>query len=185
MRGVICLSPRVHRVIDFLASHIFCGLLDVLAMYGVANVWLVFPIVSIWDVVMLYSWTLTLLILPIQAGVQIWSGVRLRSTPVLLFYYFQYDTTHNLPHHFLDPVRSRIGLVTVIILLLGALVAWPAYAVYGGFLLVGRFGFRLLDPVLYVEIVQAMAVGVSAIFVAYFALASASIIIVQWRRSFR
>jgi hypothetical protein len=164
------------------------GVLTFLAMYGVANVAMVFP-VGIVEValyaMMLYSWALTLTILPIQAGVQLWSALRLSTTPFLLTYYFQYDAAHMLPHRFLDPVRSRIGLATVIVLLLGGLVAWPVYAIYGGLLLVARFGPRLLTLDALVQFIRGLAVGVAVLFVLYFVLASLAIVIVQWRRSFR
>ncbi len=178
------MQSTLRRFGVFLGSHILSGVLTVLAMYGVANVGLVFP-VSLLDIMMLYSWILTLLILPIQAGVQVWSALRLAPTPVLLLYYFQYDATSTLPHHFLDPVRSRTGIFTVFILLLGGLVAWPVYTIYGALLLIARFGLRIFAIDFLVQLVQAMAIGVSGIFVAYFIVASLAIIFVQWRRSFR
>lgn len=150
-------------------------------MYGVANVGLVFPL-GLLDIMMLYSWVLTLVILPIQAGVQVWSVLRFEPTPILLTYYFQHDATGVLPHHFLDPVRSRSGLISVVVLLLGGLLAWPIYAVYGALLLVVRFGFQLLALEFLVQFVKAMAIGVSAIFVGYFILASLAILLLQWRR---
>ena len=177
-------SWNLRRIGAFLGSHLISGVLTALAMYGVANVGLVFPI-SLLGVMMLYSWVLTLLVLPVQAGVQGWSILRMAPTPVLLIYYFQHDETSNLPHRFLDPVRSRIGLVTVLLLLLGGLVAWPVYAVYGALLLVVRFGLQLFAIDVLVQFVQAMAFGVSTVFVAYFLFASLAIILVQWRRSFR
>jgi len=156
----------------------------VLAMYGVANVGFVFPLGLI-ELVLLYSWVLTLILLPVQAGVQLWTAAHLTATPILLTYYFQYDATRTLPHRFLDPVRSRIGLGTVVILLLGGLVAWPVYAVFGGLLLVVRFGPRLFTLDALLQLVRGLAVGVSALFVLYFVLASLAIVIVQSRRSFR
>jgi hypothetical protein len=164
-----------------LVSHLVTGVLTVVAMYGVGNVYLVFP-ASLTDAMMLYAWALTVLVLPIQAGVQVWSAIRLEPTPFLIIYYFQHDAVHNLPHGFLDPVRSRIGLATVVILLIGGLVAWPVYAIYGGWLLIARFGLRLFSIENIILFVQAMALGVSALFVAYLALASLAILLLQWRR---
>lgn len=178
----MAVSQRVQRGILFLVSHFGCGILTFLAMYGVANIGLVFP-VSFYDIMFLYSWVLTLLILPIQAGVQLWSLFHLTPTPLLLIYYFRFDATRTLPHRFLDPVQSRIGLLTVILLLIGGLVAWPIYAVYGGFLLIARFGLLLFTPQFVIIFIQGLVVGVAAIFVAYFVLASVAIIILQWRRS--
>ena len=151
-------------------------------MYGVANIYLVFP-VSFIDVMMIYAWILTLLILPIQAGVQVWSALRLEPTPLLLIYYFQHDASRNLPHQFLDPVYSRIGLATVILLLLGGVVAWPSYAVYGTLLLGVRatIGFHMFGLEFTALFVRAMSVGVSALFVAYFIIASLAILLLQWR----
>ena len=79
-------------------------------------------------------------------------------------------------------MRSRIGWVTVVILLLGALIAWPVYAFYGAWLLVVQFGLQLFALEAIIEIVQGLAVGVSAIFVVYFVIASLAILILQWRR---
>ncbi len=160
-------------------------------MYGVANVGFALQVILFevspqyaWILIGLlcYSWVLTLLILPIQAGVQIWSLLRLESTPLLITYYFQYDATRNLPHRFLDPVQSRIGLTTVLILLIGGLVAWPIFSFYGTFLLVVRFGPLLLTLDFVVLFIQGLAVGASAIFVTYFVLASLGVLILQWRR---
>ncbi|MFX1561845.1 MAG: hypothetical protein ACFFDP_00870 [Promethearchaeota archaeon] len=178
------MQSALRRFAVFLGSHILSGVLTILAMYGVANVGLVFP-ASFIDIMFIYSWILTLLILPIQAGVQFWSAIRLEPTPFLLLYYFQHDDTSTLPHHFLDPVRSRTGLFTVFILLLGGLIAWPIYSIYGALLLIARVGLQIFALDFLVQLVHAMAIGVSAVFVAYFLLASIAIIIVQWRRSFR
>ncbi|MFX1474374.1 MAG: hypothetical protein ACFFCO_02705 [Promethearchaeota archaeon] len=175
------MAQTLRRAGHFLASHLVTGVLTVLAMYGVGNVWLVFP-ATLTDIMMLYSWVLTMLVLPIQAGVQVWSAIRLEPTPFLIFYYFQHDAAHNLPHRFLDPVRSRIGLVTVVTLLIGGLVAWPVYALYGGWLLIARFGLGLFSLENILLFVQAMGIGVSALFVGYLVLASLAILLLQWRR---
>jgi hypothetical protein len=160
-------------------------------MYGVANIGLVFQVILfevilqyawVLVVLLLYSWILTFLILPIQAGVQIWSLIHLQPTPLLISYYFQFDATTNLPHRFLDPVESRIGLITVLLLLIGGLVAWPIYSFFGVFLLVARFGPLLFTFEFVILFIQGLAVGVSAIFVAYFIFASLGVLFLQWRR---
>jgi hypothetical protein len=175
---------RIRRMGEGLLSHVVTGLLTFLAMYGVANIGLVFP-VGVFEWLLLYSWGLTLLVLPIQAGVQIWSLLQRQSTPLLLVYYFQYDATTNLPHRFLDPVKSRIGLVTVIFLLIGGLIAWPIYAFYGAFLLIVQYGPLLLTLEFIIVFIQGLAVGTAAVFVAYFLLASLAILILQWHRKGR
>jgi hypothetical protein len=168
-------------------SHLAAGVLTFLAMYGVdavANVGLLFR-VGLVELILIYSWLVTLILLPIQTGIQLWSLAHLAPTPLLLTYYFQYDATRTLPHRFLDPVRSRIGLGTVIILLMGGLVAWPVYAFLGGLWLFARFGPRLFTLDALLQFIQGLPIGVSALFVLYFVLASLAIVIVQSRRSFR
>ena len=150
-------------------------------MYGVANIGLVFPVTP-FEILLLYSWVLTLFILPIQAGIQIWSLLRFEPTPFLIVYYFQYNTTTNLPHRFLDPVESRIGLITILLLLIGGIVAWPIYSFYGAFLLLVGFGPLLFTLEFVILFIQGLAVGVAALFVTYFILASLAILILQWRR---
>lgn len=177
-------AKQFRRIGWFLATHLFTGLLTFLAMYGVANIGLVFPVTP-FEILLLYSWVLTLFILPIQAGIQIWSLLRFEPTPFLIIYYFQYDTTTNLPHRFLDPVESRIGLITIILLLIGGIVAWPIYSLYGAFLLLVRFGPLLFTLEFVILFIQGLAVGVAALFVTYFILASLAILILQWRRKRR
>ncbi|MFW9934020.1 MAG: hypothetical protein ACFFDU_00640 [Candidatus Thorarchaeota archaeon] len=185
------MAHRIRRIGLFLGSHLVSGILTFLAMYGVANVGLALQVILFevsphysWILLALlfFSWVLTLMVLPIQAGVQIWSLVHLQPTPLLITYYFQYDTTTNLPHRFLDPVQSWIGLTTVILLLVGGLVAWPIYSFYGAFVLVVRFGALLFTLEFVILFIQGLAVGVSAVFVAYFILASLGVLVLQWRR---
>ncbi|MDO8056881.1 MAG: hypothetical protein Q6361_08475, partial [Candidatus Hermodarchaeota archaeon] len=83
------------------------------------------------------------------------------------------------------PVQSRIGLATVVILLIGGLVAWPIYAFYGAFLLVVQYGPLLFSLEFIVLFIQGLAVGTAAVFVAYFLLASFAIILLQWHRKGR
>ena len=185
------MARRIQRLGSFIGSHLVSGILTFLAMYGVANVGLALQIILLevvpqyaWilAILLFYSWILTLLVLPVQAGIQIWSLLRLQPTPLLIFYYFQYGPTDNLPHRFLDPVQSRIGLITVLILLFGGLVAWPIYSFYGAFLLIARFGPLLFTLEFVILFIQGLAVGASALFVAYFVLASLGILLLQWRR---
>ncbi len=178
------MAKQFRRIGWFLATHLFTGLLTFLAMYGVANIGLVFPVTP-FEMLLLYSWVLTLFILPIQAGIQIWSLLRFEPTPFLIVYYFWYDTTTNLPHRFLDPVESRIGLITIILLLIGGIVAWPIYSFYGAVLLLVRFGPLLFTLEFVILFIQGLAVGVAALFVTYFILASFAILILQWRRKRR
>ena len=177
-------AKQIRRIGWFLVTHLFTGMLTILAMYGVANIGLVFPVTP-FEIILLYSWVLTLFILPIQAGIQVWSLLRIAPTPFLLVYYFQYDTRTNLPHRFLDPVESRIGLITIILLLIGGIVAWPIYSFYGAFLLLVRFGPLLFTLEFVILFIRGLAVGVAALFVAYFILASLAILILQWRRKSR
>jgi hypothetical protein len=184
-------ARRVQRIGLFIGTHLVTGILTALAMYGVANVILALQVMLFevspqyaWMLIGLlyYSWFLTLLVLPIQAGLQTWSLLHLQPAPLLISYYFQHDATTNLPHRFLDPVQSRIGLVTVIILLSGGLVAWPIFSFYGAFLLIVRFGPLLLTLDFIILFIQGLVVGVSWVFVSYFILASLGILILQWRR---
>jgi hypothetical protein len=184
-------ARRIQRIGVFIGSHLVTGVLTALAMYGVANVSLALQVMLFevspqyaWVLIGLiyYSWLLTLLVLPIQAGLQIWGLLHLQPTPLLITYYFQHDATTNLPHRFLDPVQSRIGLITVIILLIGGIVAWPIFSFYGAFLLIARFGPLLFTLEFIILFIQGLVVGVSAVFVSYFILASLGILILQWRR---
>ena len=64
------MARRIQRIGTFLVTQVVSGLLTFFAMYGVANIGIVFP-VTVVEIMLLYAWVLTLLILPIQAGIQI------------------------------------------------------------------------------------------------------------------
>ena len=88
------------------------------------------PPKEIWHYPLIYGIILLIPLIGIQLGLQLYALFTLDECPVLLFYYFQYSDDE-IPHTILDPTKSNIGLIVLILLLIGGYMAWPIYSIYG------------------------------------------------------
>ena len=119
----------------FIITHAISIVLIVASFYAISISYdFVFPPSSILDWYFIYGIIVTLPLIGVQFGIQLYSLFNHESTPLLLVYYFQHDADIPLPHPILDPIKSRIGLLSLVLLLIGGLIAWPIYFVYGVYL---------------------------------------------------
>lgn len=79
---------------------------------------------------LIYGILLLIPLIGVQLGLQLYALFTLDDCPILLTYYFQY-ADRDIPHPILDPTKSNIGLVVLVLLLIGGYIAWPAYTIYG------------------------------------------------------
>lgn len=133
MRGTV-------KLLEYIVLHVFVFLMVIIPLYAVTiTLSLIFPPDGFLDLLLLYGSTLCLLLLPVQTGLQLDSLIRFDFPPFLLSYYFQYDVDKKLPHDILEPVKSRLGVIVLILLLAGGYVAWPFYTAYGFILIYMKF----------------------------------------------
>ena len=128
------------KLIKYIALHAFTFLMVIVPLYAVTiTLPLIFPPRELFDLILLYGSAICLLLLPIQTGLQLDALIRFDLPPFLLSYYFQYDVDKKLPHEVLEPVKSRLGVLVLILLLAGGYVAWPFFIVYGFILVYMKF----------------------------------------------
>jgi len=128
------------KLIKYVVFHLFTFLMVVIPLYAVTiTLPLIFPPKELFDLILLYGSAICLLLLPIQTGLQLDALIRFDLPPFLLSYYFQYDVDKKLPHDVLEPVKSRLGVIVLILLLVGGYVAWPFFIAYGLVLVYMKF----------------------------------------------
>ena len=136
------------KLIKYVVFHLFTFLMVIIPLYAVTiTLPLNFPPEELFDLILLYGSAVCLLLLPIQAGLQLDALIRFDVPPFLLSYYFQYDVDKKLPHEVLEPVKSHLGVVVLILLLAGGYVAWPFFIAYGLVLVYMKFvQYELYKP---------------------------------------
>ena len=140
------MTNLARKIIVFSITHLISILLITASFYAISISYnFVFPPDSILDWYFIYGIIVTLPLIGVQFGIQLYSLIGLESTPILLIYYFQHDADEPLPHPILDPIKSKIGLLALVLLLIGGLIAWPVYFLYGLYLWY-EFYFSLLPP---------------------------------------
>ena len=115
---------------------------------------------GLFSLVLVYMGCLSLILLPIQLGLGIYTFSHGQDPPFLLLVYFQYDQ-RDLPSKLLDPTKSNIGVIILVILLAGGFIALPVFFAYGswliGFLIIGS---TLFTPDDLVQFINAVAINI-------------------------
>lgn len=77
----------------------------------------------------------TMVLLSVQLGIQVLELIRIRMPTLLISYYFLFDDDETIPLPLLDPVKSRLGVITLLLVISGGPVFYPIFA-GSGFLFV-------------------------------------------------
>ena len=73
----------------------------------------------------------TTLLLSVQLGIQVLELIRIRMPTLIISYYFLFDDDEAIPLPLLDPVKSRLGVITLLLVISGGPVFYPIFAGYG------------------------------------------------------
>ena len=115
---------------------------------------------GLFNLVLVYMGCLSLILLPIQLGLGVYTFSHGQDPPFLLLVYFQYDQKA-LPSNLLDPTKSNLGVVVLILLLAGGFIALPVFFSYGswliGFLIIGS---TIFTPDDLVQVINAVAIDI-------------------------
>ncbi|MCK5151941.1 MAG: hypothetical protein KAQ65_08870 [Candidatus Thorarchaeota archaeon] len=80
----------------------------------------------------------TTVLLSVQLGVQILELIRVRKPTLLIGYYFQMEDSQTISIRLLDPTKSKLAVLVLLLIVTGGPVLFPIFAIYG-FLLVYSF----------------------------------------------
>jgi len=88
----------------------------------------------------------TFVFLSVQLGIQILELIRLRFPTFLPIYYFQVSDEETIPVPLFDPTKSRLAVIILLLVISGAPILYPIFAIYGGLLVWGHLTIIALDP---------------------------------------
>lgn len=136
---------RSRRVLTGAVGHAFLLSLNFFVLVGVIESFQLFsndlPLLN--AILLSYMLIHTILLLSVQLALQVLEIVRLRMPTLLISYYFQFDDSQTIPIRLLDPTKSRLAVIALLLVISGGPVLYPIFAVYG-FLLC--YAFLIIVP---------------------------------------
>lgn len=88
----------------------------------------------------------TSILLSIQLGFQVLEIIKMRSPTVLIAYYFNISDEDSISIPLLDPIKSKIAVIIILLIISGGIILYPIFAVTGMLLLLVRLPIILLQP---------------------------------------
>jgi len=73
----------------------------------------------------------TTVLLSVQLGIQVLELIRIKMPTLLISYYFLFDDDEAIPLPLLDPVKSRLGVITLLLVISGGPIFYPIFAASG------------------------------------------------------
>ena len=129
-----------------------------------------------------YMITHTSILLSIQLGVQVSELLKKKRPILLITYYFGISDQESIPEPLLDPIKSKLAVVIILLILSGGIVLYPIFAIVGMLLLWVRIPIIVLQPsaiILYFSLFLNLVPPLLLIAVGLIVL---SIIIIEFKR---
>lgn len=140
--------PERAQIIRGALGHMALFVINFCVLVGVVDSFQIFqedlPILN--ALILGYMLVHTLALLSVQLGVQILELLRVRKPTFLPSYYFQFDDDEIIPFSLLDPTKSRLALLVLLLVISGGPVFYPIFAVYGFLLIYAHLVVIALDP---------------------------------------
>ncbi len=144
---------RSKKVLQGAIGHLILLVLNFFVLVGVIESFQIFsdslPFLN--ALVLGYMLIHTILLLSVQLALQILELIRVRMPTLLISYYFQFDDSQTIPIRLLDPTKSKLAVLVLLLVISGGPVLYPIFAIYG-FLLSYTFLVAVpIDLVTYFE----------------------------------
>ncbi len=140
--------PERAQIIRGAFGHMALFVINFCVLVGVVDSFQIFqedlPILN--ALILGYMLVHTFALLSVQLGVQILELLRVRKPTFLPSYYFQFDDDEIIPVSLLDPTKSRLALLVLLLVISGGPVFYPIFAVYGFLLIYAHLVVIALDP---------------------------------------
>jgi hypothetical protein len=88
----------------------------------------------------------TFMMLSVQLGIQILEIIRIKSPTLLVLFYFKFSDEESIPIALLDPTKSKLAVIILLLVISGGPVLFPIFAVYGFLMVWGYLAIIALDP---------------------------------------
>ncbi|NWF95155.1 MAG: hypothetical protein HXY34_03350 [Candidatus Thorarchaeota archaeon] len=140
--------PTSYQVLTGLLSHIALMFLNFCVLLGVIESIRLFveDIPPVNALILAYMLVHTFLMLSVQMGIQILELIRIRRPTLLISYYFQFSDEETIPVPMLDPTKSRLAVLILLLVVSGGPILYPLFAVYGFILAYAHIVAIALEP---------------------------------------
>ncbi len=129
----------LHTLLLFINFCIFLGIIQSISLFTAE-----LPLLNM--LILAYMVVHTILLMSLQLGIQVVQLIRLRIPTVLITYYFSFSDEEPIPIPILDPIRSKVAVLALLLVISGGPIFYPIFAVYG-FLVAYAHLIRIaLDP---------------------------------------
>jgi len=88
----------------------------------------------------------TIILLSIQIGIQILEITRKQLPSLLVLYYFRFSDQETIPEKILDPIKSKVAVVIILLVISGGVIIYPFFAILGFLTLVARIPVIVQNP---------------------------------------
>ncbi|MFX0107444.1 MAG: hypothetical protein ACFE7R_04105 [Candidatus Hodarchaeota archaeon] len=123
----------------------------------------------------------TTVLLSVQLAIQILELIRLRVPTLLVSYYFQFNDDETIPFPLLDPVKSRLGVIVLLLVISGGPIFFPIFGVYGLFVVYAVISVNPLDLPTFLGYFVDFLYWMPPLLVVIVAVLIISIVIIEFR----
>jgi len=88
----------------------------------------------------------TIVLLSIQIGVQILEITKKKFPSLLVLYYFRFNDQETIPDKILDPIKSRLAVAIIFLIVSGGVIIYPFFAILGFLTLLVRVPSIVQSP---------------------------------------
>lgn len=141
----------MNQVVKGAIGHLFLLLVNFAVLLGI--IWSIrllvvsgisLPLLN--AIVLWYMIIHTSLLLSIQLGVQVLEIIKVRFPIILITYYFKFSDQETIPLPLLDPTKSRLAVIVLLLVISGGIVLYPLFAIYGILIIGSRLLVIAVDP---------------------------------------
>jgi hypothetical protein len=137
------------RILKGILGHIALFLINFLVLVGIIESIALFyyPALPFLNTLILgYMVVHTILLLSVQLGVQVLEFIKIRMPTFLISYYFQFSDEEVIPIPLLDPTKSRLAVLILLLVITGGPILYPIFSLYGFFQVYAHIVVVVFDP---------------------------------------
>ncbi len=120
-------------------------------------------------------------LLSIQLGIQILELIRVRMPTLLISYYFQLKDSQTIAIPLLDPTKSKLAVLILILIISGGPVLYPIFGVYGFLLVVSYLAANPFNPSTILSYFELFLNWMPPIFITIIGIVILSVVIIEFR----
>ena len=124
----------------------------------------------------------TSILVSIQLGVQVSELFQKRMPILLIGYYFMFSDQETIPEPLLDPIKSKLAVIIILLIISGGLVLYPIFAIVGMMFLWVRIPIIVGQPSVIIQYFAIFLNLVPPLLLIVVGLIVLSIIMVEFKR---